>query len=82
MLWKSLLKTTAIPAGASRGGVLSASRPLIGESNVMGEGFSEDSGMEFAENSTKEHVLTNSDLADCNSAGIALKTTTKKKKIE
>jgi len=61
----------AIPAGAPSAGVLSASCPLIGASDVKGEGFLDDSGMEFAKDSAMAPPSTNSDLAGCSPAGIA-----------
>ena len=62
----------AIPAGAPSEGVLSASCPLIGASHIKGEGFLDDSGMEFAKDSAIAPPSTNSDLAGCSPAGIAV----------
>jgi GxxExxY protein len=62
---------SAIPAGAPSEGVLSTSCPLIGESNVKGDGVLDDSGVEFTKNSASAPLLTNSDLACCDPAGIA-----------
>ena len=68
----SLLTAAAIPAGAPSAGVLSASCPLIGASDVKDEGFLDDSGMESAEDCAMAPPSTNSDLASCSPAGIAV----------
>ena len=67
-----LVLRAAIPAGAPSAGLLSASCPLIGASDVKGEGFLDDSGMELAKDSAMAPPLTNSDLAGCSPAGIAV----------
>jgi len=59
-------KDSAIPAGAPSAGVLSTFCPLIGASDVKGEGFLDDSGMEFAKDYAMVSPSTNSDLAGCN----------------
>jgi|GEM_PF-3024993 len=64
------IQKAAIPAGASRDRVLSASNPLIGECKVKREGGSGDSSMEFTENSTSTDILSNPDLGAYAPAGI------------
>jgi len=59
-----------LPQFPRKGGVLSASCPLIGASDVKGEGFLDGSGMEFAKDSAMAPPSTNSDLAGCSIAGI------------
>ena len=61
----------AIPAGASRGEVLSAFGPLIGEFNGRCKGASGVSSLEFTGNSANTPELTVSDLGSYNPAGIA-----------
>ena len=63
---------SAIPAGASRSGVLSASGPLIGAFNVKRDGILNDSNVDFFKNSAMASDSTNSGLGDCNPAGIAV----------
>ncbi len=76
-----LTKEAAIPAGASRSGVLSASGSLIGAFNVKRDGILDDSSVEFSGNSAMASDSTNSGLGVCNPAGIAAKEATKRKYV-